>query len=207
MLLPGPEAMQLATYAGWRRRGVPGGLLAGGLFVLPGAAVMLCLATIYAFFGQVPLVDAVFLGVQATVVAIVLEALFRVSKKALQKPSDWVIAALSFVAIFAFQLPFPLIVVAAALWGYVTSRGLGTPPPEATTSPTLTQHACHCPDLAGDLGRTNRASSPSQCQASDRNRAVFLAPCRCDIWRRLCRSGLYGADRGHRISAGSRRPK
>lgn len=139
MLLPGPEAMQLATYAGWQRGGVSGGLLAGGLFVLPGAIVMLCLATIYAFFGQVPLVDAVFLGVQATVVAIVLEALFRVSKKALLKPSDWVIAALSFLAIFAFQLPFPLIVVAAALWGYATSRSLDTPPPEATASPAIAQ--------------------------------------------------------------------
>ena len=76
MLLPGPEAMQLATYAGWQKGGVPGGLLAGGLFVLPGAVVMAILATIYALFGNVPLIDAIFLGVQATVVAIVIEAPF-----------------------------------------------------------------------------------------------------------------------------------
>jgi len=109
MLLPGPEAMQLATYSGWRLCGVPGGLIAGLLFILPGAAVMFALATIYAIFGNVPLVDAAFLGVQATVVAIVLEALFKVSKRALKQVDHWIIAGLAFVAIFAFQLPFPLI--------------------------------------------------------------------------------------------------
>ena len=127
MLLPGPEAMQLATYAGWQRGGVPGGLLAGGLFVLPGAAVMLILSTVYAFFGQVPLIDAIFLGVQATVVAIVLEALFRVSRKALKRRSDWFIAALAFLAIFALHLPFPLIVALAAIWGYLRAAGTGAP--------------------------------------------------------------------------------
>ncbi|MEO0918800.1 MAG: chromate transporter, partial [Pseudomonadota bacterium] len=101
MLLPGPEAMQLATYAGWRQAGVPGGLIAGGLFVLPGALVILVLSTVYAFFGSVPWVDAIFFGIQATVVAIVLEALVKVTKKAIKRPTDWAIAALSFVAIFA----------------------------------------------------------------------------------------------------------
>ena len=122
MLLPGPEAMQLATYAGWRRGGVPVGLLAGGLFVLPGAIVMAVLATIYALYGNVPLIDALFLGVQATVVAIVIEALVKVSRKAIKRPGDWVIAALSFLAIFAFAAPFPLIVAIAALLGYLTTR-------------------------------------------------------------------------------------
>ena len=141
MLLPGPEAMQLATYAGWQRGGVPGGLLAGGLFVLPGAAVMLILSTVYAFFGQVPLIDAIFLGVQATVVAIVLEALFRVSRKALKRRSDWFIAALAFLAIFALHLPFPLIVALAAIWGYLRAAGTGAPPESAepiAISQTLT---------------------------------------------------------------------
>lgn len=122
MLLPGPEAMQLATYAGWRLRGVPGGLLAGMLFVLPGAAVMFALATIYAIYGNVPLVEAAFLGVQATVVAIVLEALFRVSKRALKQLDHWIIAGLAFIAIFALQLPFPLILAVAALWGFATAK-------------------------------------------------------------------------------------
>ncbi len=122
MLLPGPEAMQLATYAGWQKAGVPGGLLAGGLFVLPGAIVMAILASIYALFGNVPLIDALFLGVQATVVAIVIEALIKVSRKAIKRPGDWIVAGLAFVAIFGFALPFPLIVATAGLVGYLTTR-------------------------------------------------------------------------------------
>lgn len=129
MLLPGPEAMQLATYAGWRKAGVPGGLIAGGLFVLPGAFVIGILAIIYVSFGDVPLVDALFLGVQATVVAIVIEALIKVARKAIRRPSDWVVAALSFVAIFALALPFPLIIALAALWGTVSSATASDPSP------------------------------------------------------------------------------
>ncbi|WP_347310056.1 chromate efflux transporter [Defluviimonas sp. SAOS-178_SWC] len=117
MLLPGPEAMQLATYAGWRLGGVRGGLLAGGLFVLPGAAVILALAASYAAFGQVPLVAALFLGVKAAVVAIVIEALLRVSRRALNGRAARLIAVGSFAAIFLFGLPYPLIVIAAAAAG------------------------------------------------------------------------------------------
>lgn len=141
MLLPGPEAMQLATYAGWRRAGVTGGLIAGGLFVLPGALVMFALASIYAFLGNVPLVEAMFLGVQATVVAIVLEALLKVSKKALKRPSDWAIAGLSFLAIFALALPFPLIIAVAAIWG-------------ALRAASVDQTAEHAAPAAVSLGRT-----------------------------------------------------
>ncbi len=117
MLLPGPEAMQLATYAGWRINGTIGGLIAGLLFVIPGAIVILALATIYAFFGTVPIVEALFLGVKATVVVIVIEALLRVSKKALNRTDHWVIAGLAFVGIFFFNIPYPLIVLIAALYG------------------------------------------------------------------------------------------
>jgi len=119
MLLPGPEAMQLATFAGWRLHGTIGGLLAGLLFVLPGAGVILLLATIYAAFGDVPLVQGLFLGVKAAVVIIVVQALLRVSNKALHKRSHWIIAALSFAGIFLFALPYPLIVMAAALYGAI----------------------------------------------------------------------------------------
>ncbi len=119
MLLPGPEAMQLATYAGWRLGGVRGGLLAGGLFVVPGAVLILALAAGYAAFGQLPLVSALFLGVKAAVVAIVIEALLRVAKRALNGQAARVIAVASFTAIFVFGLPFPLIVIAAALAGAV----------------------------------------------------------------------------------------
>ena len=135
MLLPGPEAMQLATYAGWRLRGVPGGLIAGGLFVLPGAAVVLALATSYAYLGTVPLAQALFLGVKATVVVVVLQALMRLSGKALRGPAHWAIAGLSFVGIFAFFLPFPLIIALAAAYGFATADGAPAPaaPPARRT--------------------------------------------------------------------------
>ena len=117
MLLPGPEAMQLATYSGWRLYGTLGGLIAGLLFVIPGALVMLALVALYAWLGSVPLVEAVFLGIKATVVIIVLEALLKVSRKALKGADKWVIAGLSFVSIFFFAAPFPLIILAAAIYG------------------------------------------------------------------------------------------
>ncbi len=137
MLLPGPEAMQLATYVGWKLRGVPGGLIAGGLFVIPGAIIIAALAAIYAWFGQVPFVAALFLGVQATVVVIVIEALLRVAKKALNGWDHWVIAALAFLGISVFQLPYPLIVIAAGLWGLAAARGEVTEAPPRAKVNTL----------------------------------------------------------------------
>ncbi len=128
MLLPGPEAMQLATYAGWRLHGVRGGLAAGLLFVIPGAAVVLALAIIYALIGKVALIAALFLGIKAAVLAIVIEALLRISKRALTRPADWWIAGLAFAALFAFNLPFPLVVLAAAIAGYGLVRGKAAPP-------------------------------------------------------------------------------
>jgi chromate transporter len=133
MMLPGPEAMQLATYAGWRLQGTAGGLIAGLLFVLPGAAVVLALAMVYAAFGQVPLVEALFLGVQAAVLAIVLHALHRVAGRALKGRVHWIAAALSFAGLFLFNLPFPLIIAAAALWGFLATPAATTPAPPAPT--------------------------------------------------------------------------
>ena len=117
MLLPGPEAMQLATYAGWRLRGVPGGLIAGLLFVIPGALVILALALGYAQFGQVPVVQSLFTGIKAAVIIIVLQALLSLARRALTRPADWMLALLSFTAMFFLSVPFPLIIFAAALWG------------------------------------------------------------------------------------------
>jgi len=117
MLLPGPEAMQLATFAGWRLRGIAGGLLAGLLFVVPGALLILGLALGYAAWGDVPLVQALFLGVKAAVVAIVLQALLKLSRKALNTPDSWALAGLAFVAMFILSLPFPLVIGMAAIWG------------------------------------------------------------------------------------------
>ena len=121
MLLPGPEAMQLATYAGWRLHGVLGGLIAGFLFVLPGAVVIMALAAIYSVFGNVPLVAALFFGIKAAVLVVVVEALLRVAKKALAARHQWIIAIAAFVSIFFLSLPYPLIVLAAAAIGYVSS--------------------------------------------------------------------------------------
>ncbi|MEM7172399.1 MAG: chromate efflux transporter [Pseudomonadota bacterium] len=118
MLLPGPEAMQIATYAGWRLRGLLGGLIGGLLFVLPGALVVLILAGLYAELGDLPLVATLFLGIKAAVLIIVIEALLRVSKRALKGRVFWVIAALSFIGIFFLTLPYPLIVLGAALFGF-----------------------------------------------------------------------------------------
>lgn len=123
MLLPGPEAMQLATYVGWRLRGVAGGLVSGLLFVLPGAVVMLLLSALYAAFGNVPIATALLTGVKAAVLAIVIEALVRIARRGLKTSFDQALAAIAFVAIFFFALPFPIIVLAAALIGFLRGRG------------------------------------------------------------------------------------
>jgi len=115
--LPGPEAMQLATYAGWRLHGWRGGLVAGLLFVIPGSIVILCLSILYATYGSVPLVASLFFGVKAAVLAIVVEALLRVAKRALKTRIDWSIAAAAFVALFLLHLPFPIVILAAAMIG------------------------------------------------------------------------------------------
>ncbi|OED37642.1 chromate transporter [Chromatiales bacterium (ex Bugula neritina AB1)] len=118
MLLPGPEAMQLATYAGWRLQGIRGGLVAGLLFVLPGALVIALLATIYVYFGKLPAIDALFLGVKAAVIIVVIEALLRVSKRALATPWHWLIACAAFILIFFFNISYPLIVLGSAMLGF-----------------------------------------------------------------------------------------
>ena len=119
MLLPGPEAMQLATYSGWRINGTLGGLIAGLLFVLPGAFLITLLAVIYAFFGDIPLINSLFLGVKATVVVIVIQALLKVSKKALKTHYHTSIAVTAFISIFFFNLPYPFIIFVSAFFGYL----------------------------------------------------------------------------------------
>jgi chromate transporter len=133
MLLPGPEAMQLATYVGWRLHGTLGGLAAGLLFVLPGACVVLALSIAYALYGQVPIVEATFVGIKAAVLVIVVEALIKVARRALRGRFDVAIAAAAFIAIFFFAAPFPLIIAAAALLGYWHT--LGTPASPAAALP------------------------------------------------------------------------
>lgn len=119
MLLPGPEAMQLATYAGWRLHGVLGGLLAGLLFVIPGATIILALGFGYALYGDLPLVKAAFVGIKAAVVIIVFQALLRLAKRTLNGALPRVLAGVAFVAIFFINIPFPLIIACAALIGFI----------------------------------------------------------------------------------------
>lgn len=141
MLLPGPEAMQLATYAGWKLRGVTGGIIAGSLFVLPGAAVIAVLVGFYAAFGELPLVQAGFLGVKATVIVIVLQAVHKLARKTLGGTESRWIAGLAFLSIFALNLPFPLIILTAAIWGYATCKGISarsTAPEPAKARPLRT---------------------------------------------------------------------
>lgn len=119
MLLPGPEAQQLATYIGWLLHKTKGGLIAGGLFVLPGFVALMALSIFYAAFGAVEGVQALFFGLKAAVLAIVLEAVRRIGSRALRSSNQRALAAGAFVAIFLFHVPFPLIILAAALIGYV----------------------------------------------------------------------------------------
>jgi chromate transporter len=118
MLLPGPEAQQLATYVGWLMHRTAGGLMAGGLFILPGIIAIMA----YAGYGNVPMVAALFFGLKAAVLAIVLEAVVRVGKRALKNNAMIALAAAAFVAIYFFGVPFPIIILAAALIGYVGTR-------------------------------------------------------------------------------------
>ena len=142
MLLPGPEAMQLATYVGWRLNGTLGGLAAGLLFVLPGAFVVLALSIAYALYGQVPLVQAAFVGIKAAVLVIVIEALLRVARRALRGPAHWVIAGAAFIAIFFFDVPFPLVIAGAALAGYVlaATKATALPEPQGKIPPVPLAH-------------------------------------------------------------------
>lgn len=138
MLLPGPEAQQLATYCGWIVAGVRGGLVSGLLFILPGALAMLAVSLLYVTLGSTGIVASLFYGIKAGVLAIVLQALLRLGRRALTSAGAWAIALAAFLALFLFDLPFPLVIVAAGLAG---ALGLAAPPraeaePDADPAPT-----------------------------------------------------------------------
>ena len=122
MLLPGPEAQQLATYIGWLLHRTWGGIVAGSLFVLPSLALLITLSWVYVRFGDLPVVAGIFYGIKPAVTALVLHAAHRIGTRALKTRWMWAIAAAAFIAIFAFDVPFPAIVAAAALIGWLGSR-------------------------------------------------------------------------------------
>src|SRR3954453_4579792 len=132
-LLPGPEAQQLATYVGWLLNGIRGAVIAGVLFVLPGVVALLALSAIYVGYGDTTLVEALFLGLGPAVIAIVVQALVRVGRRALTAPWMVVVATASFVALAFFAVPFPLVIAAAAVVGWLVGR---TVPLTPRTPPT-----------------------------------------------------------------------
>jgi chromate transporter len=122
MLLPGPEAQQLATYIGWLLHRTAGGIMAGGLFIVPGIICIMALSYVYAGYGNVWYIEALFFGLKAAVLAIVIQAVVRVGKRALRNRVMIGLAAIAFIAIFFLNLPFPIIIVAAGLIGYFGAR-------------------------------------------------------------------------------------
>lgn len=142
MLLPGPEATQLATYLGWLLHGVPGGLIAGGLFLIPSVLVLTALASVYALWGQLPLLASVFAVLKPAVLAIVLMAAWRVGRRTLRTPLQVALAIAGFLALALLGLPYPLVVIAAGVIGLAVARWrpalLGHPSPAATRPSTTT---------------------------------------------------------------------
>jgi chromate transporter len=125
--LPGPEAQQLATYIGWLLHRTLGGLVAGVLFILPGFVSILGLSILYAVYQQTDFVQAVFFGLKPAVLAIVVEAVLRISKRVLKNGTMITLAAASFVAIFFFNVPFPLLILGAGLIGFIRGERKATP--------------------------------------------------------------------------------
>ena len=172
MLLPGPEAQQLAVYVGWLLHKTKGGLVAGTLFVLPGLLAIMALSWIYAAFGNVGVVEALFFGLKAAVLAIVLEAVMRIGRRALKNNVMLGLAAAAFIAIFAFDVPFPLIILTAALIGYVGGRaGL---PAFLTGSNGHGKHGKAVPDAETALGESVPAHARPSISWSLRVSAICL---------------------------------
>ncbi|MDO9497753.1 MAG: chromate transporter, partial [Nocardioides sp.] len=159
-LLPGPAAQQLATYVGWLLNGVRGALVAGILFVIPGVVALLALSGIYVAYGGTTFVDAVFLGLAPAVIAIVLQAVVRLGSKSLTHPALVVLAVLAFVALTLFGVPFPLVVLAGAVAGWVLGRAvpaLTEPRPQAVDagpSPLVSDAALHTERPSGRRSAT-----------------------------------------------------
>lgn len=166
MLLPGPEAIQLATYLGWLMHGTRGGLIAGGLFLLPSVGVLLGLSTIYALWGQLPLLASVFWALKPAVVAIVVQAAWKVGRRTLTTPALAAIAAAAFLALAWWKVPYPLVVAIAALTGVLTGRlrpgwlgpGLAARLPVASGAPASANHA---PPIHDDDSATPDHARPS----------------------------------------------
>lgn len=158
-LLPGPEAQQLAIYLGWIMHGSMGGFIAGLLFVIPGAVVMLALSLIYAKLGTVPVVAALFYGLKSAVLLLVIEAVLRIGRRALKGRVAWTLAGISFAALFLFRVPFPIVVLVAALIGFLAPAYFagGKHGKEKEGPPALIDAV-----LAADPGRAERMAGEAR---------------------------------------------
>jgi len=125
MILPGPEAQQLATFIGWLMHGQVGGLMAGGLFILPGALTMLALSLLYVSFGHLPLVAAVLVGLKSAVLVLIAQAVYRLGRRILTSKLKLALACAAFLGLFVLQMPFPLVIFGAALLGVWAGRDGG----------------------------------------------------------------------------------
>jgi chromate transporter len=154
-LLPGPEAQQLAIYLGWLMHGAKGGAVAGLLFVIPGALVLMALSITYVLFGEIPIVAALFYGLKSAVLVLVIDALLRIGRRALKGRAAWALAALAFAALFLFAVPFPAVVLTAGLVGYLAPGHFsGGSHGKAKDGPTAALDAV----LNADPGRAVRMS-------------------------------------------------
>ena len=171
MVLPGPEAQQLATYIGWLLHGTRGGIAAGALFVLPSLFILIALSWLYMRYGDVPVVNAILYGIKPAVVAIVLAAAWRIGSRSLRHPLLWAIAAAAFVALFAFGVPFPLVILGAAVAGVAGGR---LAPHAFASAGHATASAAHAPAIIDDHSPTPAHARYSPA-ALLRTALVFLA--------------------------------
>lgn len=181
MLLPGPEAQQLAIYIGWLLHKTKGGLIAGALFVLPGFLAILGLSYLYVLLGHVPLIEGLFFGLKAAVLAVVVQAVVRVGSRALKNNVMRGIAAAAFVAIFFLDAPFPVIILAAGLAGYVGGRS-GLPQFKAVAA------------MARVVGRSFMIATPRLAKRCPNMQSPIMVgrcgsvrSCCCSGWRRFWR--------------------
>ena len=167
MLLPGPEAQQLATYIGWLIHKTAGGLIAGLLFILPGALVMLGLSIIYVLYADVPLVTAAFIGIKAAVLVVVIEAVIRIGRRAITSTWMLAISIMAFIAIFFFSISFPIIIISAAFAGFIGNLLYSGSPktvPKEITARKIKDSLIERMELDGKLAHTHPSLS----------RAVFI---------------------------------
>ena len=216
-LLPGPEAQQLATWIGWKLHGWQGGLVAGALFVIPGALVMLALSMLYALAADLDWFAALFLGIKAAVLAIIAQALLRIAGRALKTPFQRGLAVAAFVALFLFDAPFPLVVLAALALGALVGakrpdwlalkprRGRGRARIRGRGRPASRRSLVWLAIWAAPMAAVVAVPRPRPRAVG--HRRVLLAARGGHLRRRLRGARLYGAGGGQRVRLAQRRAR